>query len=104
MEGKMKRFLVTYHGSGMPSDPAMAKEAKAAFGAWLSKAGKAVVDPGAPVHSAARVSKVSPSAQVEIGGYSILQGETLDEVKAVLETHPFVGRGGTLQVFEVLAV
>jgi hypothetical protein len=102
----MKRYLVTYHGAGMPAnpDPEMMKQMKAAFGAWLTEAGKAVVDPGAPIHTVAQVAKSAPSTQVEIGGYSILQGESLDAVKAVLGKHPFVGRGGTLQVSEILAV
>src|SRR5262249_46489111 len=34
----MKKFLVTYHGGGMPAnpDPEMMKQVKAAFGAWLA--------------------------------------------------------------------
>jgi len=48
----MSKFLVTYHGAGMPTDPAMIEHVKAAFEA----------------------------------------------------SHPFVARGGTLQVDEALAV
>ena len=29
----MSKFLITYHGSGMPDDPAIMEQAKAAFGA-----------------------------------------------------------------------
>jgi hypothetical protein len=43
-------------------------------------------------------------AQVEIGGYTILQAETVEAAKAILAKHPFVARGGTLQVSEILAV
>jgi hypothetical protein len=102
----MAKYLVTYHGSGMPAnpDPEMMKQVKAAFGAWLAEAGKAVVDPGAPIRMATQVSKGAPATAVEIGGYSILQADSLDAVKAILAKHPFVGRGGTLQVNEVLAV
>ena len=76
---------------------------KAAFGAWLAEAGQAVVDPGAPMRVVAQVAKGSPLPQVEIGGYSILQADSVDAAKAVLAKHPFA-RGGTLQIFEVLAV
>jgi hypothetical protein len=41
---------------------------------------------------------------VEIGGYSILQGESADAVRSLLASHPFVGRGGTLQISEIMAV
>jgi hypothetical protein len=36
-----------------------------------------------------------------IGGYSILEG-SLAEVQAALATHPFVTRGGTLQLNETV--
>jgi hypothetical protein len=102
----MKKFLITYHGSGMPSnpDPEMMKQVKAAFGAWLGEAGNAVVDPGAPIRTVGQVAKGTATPQVEIGGYTILQAESLDAAKAILSKHPFVGRGGTLQISEVLAV
>jgi hypothetical protein len=32
----MSRFLVTYHGSGMPDDPALMEQAKAGFGNWVA--------------------------------------------------------------------
>ena len=101
----MPKFLVTYHGGGMPAnpDPEMMKQVRAAFGAWLTEAGSAVVDPGAPVRTVAQVAKGAPVAQVEIGGYSILQAASIDAAKAILAKHPFVGRGGTLQVSELVA-
>jgi hypothetical protein len=99
----MKKFLVTYHAGGPPpTDPEMAKQMKAAFGAWLAEAGSMVVDPGAPVHAVGQVAKATPSSAVEIGGYSVLQAESVDAVKAVLAKHPFVARGGTLQICETI--
>jgi len=102
----MARYLVTYHGSTAPSDPAMIDPAmmeqmKMAFGQWLQEAGSAVVDPGAPVHMVKQVAKGTPSDAVDIGGYSIIEASSVDVVERILQTHPFVGRGGTLQVNEV---
>jgi hypothetical protein len=98
----MKKFLVTYHGGSMPSDPEAVKQVKAAFGAWLGQAGSAVLDPGAPVRVVAQVANGEPRTQVEVGGYSIVQADSLDAAKAVLRSHPFVARGGTLQVCEII--
>ena len=102
----MRKFLVTYHGAGMPTnpDPETMKKVKAAFASWLQEAGQAVVDPGAPIKPVAQVSNGAPSPQVEVGGYSILQGDSVETVRAILAKHPFVGRGGTLQVSEILSV
>lgn len=100
----MTRYLVTYHGSGMPTDPAVMEQAKAAFEAWVGEAGDAVVDPGAPVHMVSQVATGNPTEPVEIGGYSIIEAASVDAAAAVLQGHPYVARGGTLQVNQVLEV
>jgi len=100
----MARFLVTYHGQGMPDDPAMMEQAKAAFVAWVGEAGDAIVDPGAPVHMVQQVATGEATTPAEIGGYSIIQADSADDAAAVLRSHPYVGRGGTLQVNEILSV
>lgn len=38
-EDTIAKFLVTYHGAGMPHDPAHVAQAKAAFQQWLSEQG-----------------------------------------------------------------
>jgi hypothetical protein len=100
----VSRFLVTYHGQGMPEDPTLMEQAKAAFIAWVGDSGDAIVDPGAPVHMVTQVSDGSPTPPAEIGGYSIIQAGSPDEAAAVLRKHPYVGRGGTLQLNQILDV
>jgi hypothetical protein len=98
----MKKYLVTYHGGAPPATPEQAKQMKEAFGGWLGRAGAAVVDAGAPIRAAGHVGKTHAAA--EIGGYSIIQAESADAARAVLDSHPFVARGGTLQFFELLSI
>src|SRR5438105_2399397 len=101
----MSTFLVTYHGgSGMPTDPGQMEQVKMAFGTWVAGAGKAVVDPGAPLRMATQVSNGAPAPAVAIGGYSIVEAPNVEAAVEVLKSHPFVARGGTLQVDEVLDV
>lgn len=99
----MSKFLVTYHGgSGMPSDPAQMEKITQAFGAWLAKAGSAVTDAGAPLRPATQVANATPAPRVAIGGYSVIQADDIEDAVAVLKSHPFVARGGTLQVDELV--
>jgi len=100
----MSRFLITYHGSGMPDDPALMEQAKAAFGSWVDGAGEAIVDPGAPVQTVTQVATEGATEAVQIGGYSIIQADSVDAARAVLSSHPYVARGGTLQVNQILEV
>ena len=100
----MSKYLVTYYGGGMPTDPAQAEQAKAAFGEWLAKTGNAVIDPGAPLRPATQVSNGAPAPQVAIAGYSVIEAASIEQATEILRSHPFVARGGTLQVDEAMAV
>jgi hypothetical protein len=96
----MPKFLITYHGGGAPA-PDQAQEAMAAFMAWATSAGDALVDPGAPLGPAKTVTAESVSdgpAEGPPNGYSVLQAPDLDGAVALVKGHPFVSRGGSLQV------
>jgi hypothetical protein len=96
----MPKFLVTYHGAGAPA-PEEAKQAMAAFMAWAQSAGEALVDPGAPLGPAKTVSSggvADGAADGPMGGYSILEVADLDSAVNLVKEHPFVLRGGSLQV------
>ena len=100
----MARFLVTYIGGGMPHDPELMAQAQAAFMAWAEQTGPALVDPGAPVHTVATLAAGTPAEQASVDGYSIIEADDVDAAKALLASHPFIGRGGTLQVSQALIV
>ena len=96
----MPKFLVTYHGAGAPT-PEQAQEAMAAFMAWASSAGEALIDPGAPLGPAKTVTAGSVSdgpADGLASGYSVLEAADLDSAVNLVKAHPFVSRGGSLQV------
>jgi hypothetical protein len=104
--GGMARFLVTYHGAGMPEGDEARQQAMAAFGEWVAKTGKALVDPGAPLGPSKTVSQgsvVDGPALGPPGGYSVLEAGDLDAAVALVQDHPFVGRGGSLQVSAAIA-
>lgn len=46
----------------------------------------------------------TPTPVVQIGGYSIIEAPNTDAAVQILRSHPYVGRGGTLQLHEVMAV
>lgn len=99
----MAKYLVTYVGGGMPHDPELMAQARAAFGQWLEQSGAAVVDPGAPVRTVAMIAQGEAAAEVSVNGYSIVEADDLDAVRELLSSHPFIGRGGSLQVSEFVA-
>jgi hypothetical protein len=102
----MPSFLVTYHGGGMPEGEEARQQATADFGAWVVRTGDALTDPGAPLGSAMTVSAdgVRPGdAEGRVGGYSVLRADDMDSAVALVRDHPFVKRGGSLQVTEAVS-
>ena len=98
----MAKFLVTYHGPGHPARAEM-ESARKDFMAWLGKAGAAVTDPGAPLGFAGQVCAGEPEPLAAIIGYSIMEGDSVEAMKDLLASHPFVVRGGTLQINQAMA-
>jgi hypothetical protein len=102
----MPKYLITYHGGqGMPADPEAARQAMAAFQAWVGRVGDAMLDPGAPLAGAKTVSAdaVADGQTVgSVGGYTLIEAGTLDEAVRLVQEHPFLTRGGSLQVSEAV--
>lgn len=96
----MKKYLVLYLSS-IPAKEQMAKatpaQAKAGMDAWMqwmSKAGNAIVDGGAPL---APVGAANP----KVGGFGVLQAKDEKSLMALLEAHPHrQAPGATIEVHE----
>jgi hypothetical protein len=103
----MATFLITYHGGeGMPASAEAREQMLAAFQAWAASVGDAMIDPGSPLGPSKTVTSHGVSdapADATLGGYTLISAETLDDAVKAVTGHPFVGRGGTLQVSQALA-
>ncbi|WP_336854104.1 hypothetical protein [Sinomonas albida] len=93
----MAKYLVTYSGMDHPT-PEMMEAGRAAFGAWLESVRDSVPDPGAPVNFVGQVSEGEPAPVTDFSGYSIIEADSVEAVREILATHPFIARGGTLQI------
>ncbi len=91
---------MTFHGGAAPEDPAAAR---AAFEEWLSGAGEAVLDTGAPLRVVTQLSAGAPQAPCEIAGYAVIEAASIEAASGLLSSHPFLDRGATLQLNELIA-
>ena len=102
----MATFLVTYHGGpGMPASAEAREQMMAAFQPWAASVGDAMIDPGSPLGPRKTVTSDGISdapADPTLGGYTLLRADSLDDAVKAVSGHPFVGRGGTLQVSEAV--
>ena len=100
----MMRFLITYHGMDYP-DLEYAKASRTAFRAWAKEnLGDALVDFGAPLLQSGQIALGQAADSVEIDGFSIIQARSYGEARAMLQDHPYLKRGGTIQINECLQV
>ena len=109
----MKKFLVLYKAPSSAFEqmakatPEQQKAGMDAWMAWSKKAGPAIVDMGAPLGKGARVSKSGEATDAanDLGGYSVLQGESKEALAKSLEGHPhFMMPGGSIEIVEILAI
>jgi len=79
-------------------NPEQAQAGMDAWMAWAQKAGDAIVDLGTPLE----VVETGGDVGDPIGGYSILQAESDQALAAVLDGHPHVVWGGTIEITRAL--
>lgn len=109
----MAKFMVLYRSS-MPAGEQMAastpEQAQAGMEGWMNwagKAGSAIVDLGSPLASVGSVGKdPSTAGALGIAGFSILEAESADAVKKLLDGHPhFESPGDTaIEILEFLPI
>ena len=109
----MKKFLVLYKASAAAFEQMMKsttpEQQKAGMDLWMAwgkKAAASIVDMGAPLGKTLLVTPHGASpATNDLGGYSILQGESKEAVAASLKGHPhFMMPDGTIEVVELMPV
>jgi hypothetical protein len=106
-EAYMKKYLVLYRSSVSAQEqmakatPEQAKAGMDAWMAWAGRAGSAIVDMGSPLGQTANIGGSPPAGH--IGGFSILQGESIAAVQKALDGHPHLHMtGNSIEVLEFL--
>ena len=104
----MKKYLVLYMAptesfeKALKADPDEMKKGMEEWNVWMEKNKVAIVDIGAPV---GKTKKVDPSGASDmrnnVGGFSIVQAESLEEAAKLFENHGhFQMGGGWVEVME----
>ena len=111
----MKKFLVLYKASQesfqqmMKATPEQQKAGMDAWNKWASspQTKAMLVDMGSPLAKTVKVAKggaVTPTHN-DLGGYSIMQGESKEQVAEKLKEHPhFMMGDGWIEVVEIMPI
>jgi hypothetical protein len=94
------------NGGGPPASAEAREQMMAAFQAWAASAGGNMTDPGAPLGPSKVVTSdnvTDGAAGGNLGGYTVISADSLDDAVSVVKGHPFLSRGGTLQVSQAVS-
>ena len=109
----MKKFLVLYKAPQsafeqmMKSTPEQQKAGMDAWMTWANAAKSSLVDMGAPLGKAARVTKGAgvSATKNDLGGYSIMQAESKEALGESLKNHPhFMMPDGWIEIVDIMPV
>jgi hypothetical protein len=105
----MKKFLVLYRSSASNQEqmakttPEQRKSMMDAWGVWMKKAGPALLDVGAPIGSSSLLR--GTPAPGHVGGYSIVQAESIDAARSLFDGHPhFAAPNASIELLEVMSM
>jgi hypothetical protein len=105
----MAKFIYLYRGPATPMSsltPEQGAARQAAFGAWVEKAGPALIDIGSPFGSSASVRDDGTEGTAgNLIGYTIVEADDLAAAKALTDGLPFLSNhDGTcaVEIFELL--
>ena len=95
----MNRYLVLFKagGSGPEEMGAPTAEQHAAWLVWKEEVGDAIVDFGAATIAV-------PGRGEGVGGYSIVQADTVGALEAIFDTNPHRRQGGTIEFYQILDI
>lgn len=97
----MGKYVLAYKGGGMPESEEEQKKVMDAWMAWLGGLGDAVVDIGNPFGPSTAIGADSTSG---LTGYSIVNAASMDDALAKAGGCPILDGGGSVEVYETMAM
>jgi hypothetical protein len=107
----MTKYLLLYRAPASAqeqlanADPEQTQAGMDAWMNWADKAGSSITDLGSPTQTVATLPEGSARGSGFVGGYSLMEAGSLDELQGLLDGHPHLMMdGGSIEVLELLAV
>jgi hypothetical protein len=107
----VSKYLYLYRGPATPMEdftPEQTAEQTRAWGEWMTRVGPALAEPGAPFGARTAVADDGSSpAPTDQNGYSIVEAESLDAARRLVDKHPFLSEGKgrfSIEIFELAAM
>ena len=106
-EKNMAKFLLLHKGGTQPQTDEQKAAVLAEWNTWMAAVGEHMVDAGNPTSNVKTVSAAGIADFVgdRIGGYNIVEAESLDQAAEWAKTNPTVTlNGGSVDVYETFNI
>lgn len=103
----MTNYVFAYRGGGGAPSPEEMEQVMAAWGAWFGTLGAALVDGGNPFGPSRTLhpdGSTTDGGGAELSGYSIVSAADLAAAADLAKGCPLLGSGGTVEVYETIAM
>lgn len=101
----MAKYVYVYAGGQMAETPEAQEQAMQSWGAWFGTLGGAVTDMGNPFGASVTVKAGgAEGGPGGAGGYSIVEADSLTDAAAKAKGCPVLDGGGTVEVYEAIAM
>lgn len=108
----MAKFVVLYNSPQSAeaamenNDPAAAAEGMKLWMGWADRTGEQLTDMGAPLGNGQEITPTGvDQANANVGGYSLLDAESVEQAVALMDGHPHLMMpGASIQVFQALDI
>ena len=102
----MAKYVFSYHGGKISTDPAEIKKMMDAWGAWFGSMGSAVIDGGNAVGQPSTVksdgSMVGGGGANPVSGYSLIEASSLEDAHMKAKGCPILKTGGSIEIAQAM--
>ena len=102
----MAKYVLAFHGGGVPETEEEQAKVMAAWGAWLEGLGSALIDPGNATGQSKTVhadgSVTDGGGANPVTGYTLLEATSLDDAVSLAKSNPIFEGGGSIEVLETI--
>nr|WP_295890476.1 hypothetical protein [uncultured Devosia sp.] len=102
----MAKYILAYHGGGMPDGPEEGAKVMAAWNDWYARIGDKLADSGAALGKSMTVNSngsVSAGGGANpLSGYTVVNADSHDAANAIAKGSPILAAGGSVEVCELL--
>lgn len=102
----MPKYILAYHGGGMPATPEEGAKVMEAWNNWYGAIGDKLADGGSAFGKSMTVNSDGSVSQGgganPLSGYTVVNAASHDAANAIAKGSPILAAGGTVEVCEFL--